>query len=370
MLPDIYIYNPSSGLDDGSVTPAKLASTVYGLVGEIQPLGTVSAGSSVRLARADHVHPTDTSRAPAASPTFSGTITTPFSTGIVHSDASGVLSSSAIVNADVSASAAIAVSKLAASSVTVNGTAITLGGSGTVKASTTNALTISTGLSGTSFDGSSAVTIANTGVLSVNGSTGAVTNIATTGANTFTSTQTVTPSTSVTGITVNAAASSIGAIVKANATTPGNLQQWQDSSSNVITRVVSGGGIIAVEPIVSTTAGAGTTTTLDCSTGTTFTVTFGAGNITGLLLTNLPNAGSTTITLILKQDASAGSRTITWSGTTINGSATNAVPKWASGTAPTLSTAINSVDIVTLVVNRTSGATDNVYGFLAGKAFA
>lgn len=44
--------------------------------------------------------------------------------------------------------------------VTFNGTAVALGGSGTITASTTNALTIGTGLSGTSFNGGSAVTIA------------------------------------------------------------------------------------------------------------------------------------------------------------------------------------------------------------------
>ena len=54
-----------------------------------------------------------------------------------------------IVNADINASAAIAVSKLAAS--TISG--VTLG-------SNLNALTIGTGLSGTSYNGSAAVTIA------------------------------------------------------------------------------------------------------------------------------------------------------------------------------------------------------------------
>ena len=162
----------------------------------------------------------------------------------------------------------------------------------------------------------------------------------------------------------------IGAVIRGNsATQSADLQQWQTSAAAVGTRVVAGGGIIAVEPIVTSTAGAGTTTTLDCSTGTTFTVTFGAGNVTGFLFTNLPAAGSTTITLILKQDGT-GSRTVTWSGTQVNGSATNATPKWAGGTAPTLTTTANAVDIVTLVINRTGGSTDNVYGFLAGKAFA
>jgi hypothetical protein len=158
-------------------------------------------------------------------------------------------------------------------------------------------------------------------------------------------------------------------VAKAAASQTADLQQWQTSAAAVGTRVVAGGGIIAVEPIITSTAGAGTTTTLDCSTGTTFTVTFGAGNVTGFLFTNLPAAGSTTITLILKQDGT-GSRTVTWSGTQVNGSATNATPKWAGGTAPTLTTTANAVDIVTLVINRTGGSTDNVYGFLAGKAFA
>ena len=57
-------------------------------------------------------------------------------------------------------------SGLTNSSITVNGSAISLGGFATVTANTTNALTIGTGLSGTSFNGSSAVTvaIANTAV--------------------------------------------------------------------------------------------------------------------------------------------------------------------------------------------------------------
>ena len=50
--------------------------------------------------------------------------------------------------------------QLANSSITVNGTAISLGGSGTITAANPNALTIGTGLSGTSYTGSAAVTIA------------------------------------------------------------------------------------------------------------------------------------------------------------------------------------------------------------------
>ena len=50
--------------------------------------------------------------------------------------------------------------QLANSSVTYNGVAVALGGSGTITATATNALTIGTGLSGTSYNGSTAVTIA------------------------------------------------------------------------------------------------------------------------------------------------------------------------------------------------------------------
>jgi len=51
-------------------------------------------------------------------------------------------------------------SSLTNSSITINGSLVSLGGSTTVTATATNALTIGTGLSGTSYNGSSAVTIA------------------------------------------------------------------------------------------------------------------------------------------------------------------------------------------------------------------
>jgi hypothetical protein len=50
--------------------------------------------------------------------------------------------------------------QLANSSLTINGNAVSLGGSTTVTATASNALTIGSGLSGTSYNGSSAVTIA------------------------------------------------------------------------------------------------------------------------------------------------------------------------------------------------------------------
>ena len=72
---------------------------------------------------------------------------------------------------------------LSFSSVTINGSSVSLGGSITVTATASQPLTIGTGLSGTSYNGSTAVTIANTGVLSFSGgTTGLTPATATTGA--------------------------------------------------------------------------------------------------------------------------------------------------------------------------------------------
>jgi hypothetical protein len=64
------------------------------------------------------------------------------------------------LNASNISSGTLAQARLANSSLTVNGTAISLGGSGTITASTTNTLTIGSYLTGGSFNGGSAVTIA------------------------------------------------------------------------------------------------------------------------------------------------------------------------------------------------------------------
>ena len=62
-------------------------------------------------------------------------------------------------------------SGLTNSSITINGTSISLGGTSTITANTPNALTIGTGLSGTSFNGSSPVTIAiDSSVVTLTGS--------------------------------------------------------------------------------------------------------------------------------------------------------------------------------------------------------
>jgi hypothetical protein len=64
-----------------------VATTAYvvGQAGTGNPLvnGTVAVGTSLLYSRQDHVHPTDTTRAPLASPTFTGLVTMPTGTTTV-----------------------------------------------------------------------------------------------------------------------------------------------------------------------------------------------------------------------------------------------------------------------------------------------
>ncbi len=105
---------------------------------------------------------------------------------------------------------------LSFSSVTINGSSVSLGGSITVTATATATLTIGTGLSGTSYNGSTAVTIANTGVLSFDGgTTGLTPATATTGAVTLAGTLVVanggTGATTAAGARANLSAAVLGA---------------------------------------------------------------------------------------------------------------------------------------------------------------
>lgn len=105
---------------------------------------------------------------------------------------------------------------LSFSSVTINGSSVSLGGSITVTATATAALTIGTGLSGTSYNGSTAVTITNTGVLSWSGgTTGLTPATATTGAVTLAGTLVVanggTGATTAAGARSNLSAAVLGA---------------------------------------------------------------------------------------------------------------------------------------------------------------
>jgi hypothetical protein len=69
---------PTAAVGTGSTQVATTAF-VIGQAASATPVmdGSAAAGASTRYARADHVHPTDTSRAPLASPAFTGAPTAP-----------------------------------------------------------------------------------------------------------------------------------------------------------------------------------------------------------------------------------------------------------------------------------------------------
>jgi hypothetical protein len=64
---------------DTNTTQIATTAFVIGQASATSPVmdGTATVGTSAKYARADHVHPTDTTRAPLASPTFTGTVTIP-----------------------------------------------------------------------------------------------------------------------------------------------------------------------------------------------------------------------------------------------------------------------------------------------------
>lgn len=148
-------------------------------------------------------------------------------TGYLYSNgASASTASTTIPTTDLSGT--ISNAQLANSAITINGTSVSLGGSGTITAANPNALTIGTGLSGSSYTGSTPVTIAlaDTAVApnsytaanitvdqqgritaASNGSVGSVTSVSVSAGNGFlgtvsnpTTTPAITLSTNVTGV--------------------------------------------------------------------------------------------------------------------------------------------------------------------------
>ena len=115
-----------------------------------------------------------------------------------------------LISATNISSGTLAQARLANASLTVNGTSIALGGSGTVTATATGTLTIGTGLGGTSYNGSTGVTITNTGVTSVTAGTNIAVSAATGGV-TISVTGTV-PTATTAGTVTTAAQSNITSV--------------------------------------------------------------------------------------------------------------------------------------------------------------
>lgn len=91
---------------DTNTTQVATTGFVVGQAGSATPLvnGTAAVGTSLRYARQDHVHGTDTSRAPLASPTFTGTPAAP--TAAVGTDTTQI-ATTAFVNAEIAADAVL-----------------------------------------------------------------------------------------------------------------------------------------------------------------------------------------------------------------------------------------------------------------------
>lgn len=69
----------ASSASAAATSATNAAATVQAAAGAAAPIvdGTAAVGTGTKWAREDHVHPTDTSRAPVASPVFTGTPTAP-----------------------------------------------------------------------------------------------------------------------------------------------------------------------------------------------------------------------------------------------------------------------------------------------------
>lgn len=131
---------------------------------------------------------------------------------------------------------------------------------------------------------------------------------------------------------------------------------------------LGGAGTSATAPVISGYAkstGGGVEAVVTANTGTAYGINLASGNVFNLTATGnvtFTFSGATaskacSFALYLKQDAT-GSRTVTWPSGSV---------KWAGGTAPTISTAANALDI--LVFESIDGGT-TWYGSLVGTAFA
>lgn len=139
---------PTAALNTNTTQIATTAF-VIGQGADSTPLmaGTAAVGTSLEFARGDHVHPTDTSRAPLASPTFTGTPAAP--TAAVSTNTTQ-LATTAFVLAQISNDAPLK-----------NGTGATGTWSISISGNAATATTLATPrtINGVPFDGSANITI-------------------------------------------------------------------------------------------------------------------------------------------------------------------------------------------------------------------
>jgi hypothetical protein len=138
---------------DTSTTQVATAAFVLGQAASATPLidGTAAAGTSTRYARGDHVHPTDTTRAPLASPALTGTPTAPtaaFGTATTQLATTAFVLANTDVNGRLTATVTTTSSTLGTNALTGLGFAIGAGEVWTVEWN----LTVTGSTAGMKFD--------------------------------------------------------------------------------------------------------------------------------------------------------------------------------------------------------------------------
>ena len=141
----------------GRITSTGGVTPVIDLASGVATAGTTGSATLIPVVTID-TYGRVTSITTAANP--QGTVTSVSGTGTVNGiTLTGTVTSTGSLTLGGTLGS-IANSQLSNSSITINGSLVSLGGSVTVTATASAALTIGTGLSGTSYNGSTAVTIA------------------------------------------------------------------------------------------------------------------------------------------------------------------------------------------------------------------